>query len=115
MARICANGWVGEHSATAILDRFKSVAATGQEFSQGVRAAVNATLLYRIAAVLFLVFAISHTIGLLSGKQPSPEVAAVRASMDSVRWRFMGSEITYGGIYVGFGLLVTASLLLSAF
>ena len=76
---------------------------------------MNATLLYRIAAALFVVFAISHTIGLLSGKQPSPEVAAVRAGMDSVHWRFMGSDITYGGIYVGFGLLLTAALLFSAF
>ena len=27
----------------------------------------------------------------------------------------MGAEITYGGIYIGFGLLLTAALLLSAF
>ena len=65
--------------------------------------------------MLFIVFAISHTVGLLSSKQPSPEVAAVRAGMNSVHWRFMGSDITYGGIYLGFGLLLTAALLLSAF
>ena len=35
--------------------------------------------------------------------------------MDSVHFRFMGSDITYGGIYVGFGLFVTAALLLAAF
>lgn len=76
---------------------------------------MSATLLYRIASVLFIVFAISHTVGLLSSKQPSQEVAAVRAAMNSVHWRFMGSDITYGGIYLGFGLLLTAALLLSAF
>lgn len=76
---------------------------------------MNATLLYRIASALFILFAVSHTFGVLSKKQPSPEVAAVRASMESVHWRFMGSDITYGGIYIGFGLLATASLVLCAF
>lgn len=76
---------------------------------------MSATLLYRIASVLFFVFAVSHTFGVLSGSHPSPEVAAVRSAMDSVHWRFMGSDITYGGIYLGFGLLLTAALLLSAF
>ncbi len=76
---------------------------------------MNASLLYRIASVLFFTFAISHTFGVLSRKQPSPEVAAVRSAMDSVHWRFMGSDITYGRIYVGFGLFVTAALLLCAF
>lgn len=76
---------------------------------------MNAASLYRISSVLFIVFAFSHTLGLLSSRQPSPEVAAVRAAMNSVHWRFMGADITYGGIYLGFGLLLTASLLLSAF
>ena len=76
---------------------------------------MNATLLYRVASGLFVVFAVSHTFGLLSRNQPSREVGAVRAAMNSVHWRFMGAEITYGGIYIGFGLLLTAALLLSAF
>ena len=76
---------------------------------------MNATLLYRVASGLFVVFAVSHTFGLLSRNQPSPEVGVVRAAMNSVHWRFMGAEITYGGIYIGFGLLLTAALLLSAF
>lgn len=73
------------------------------------------SLLYRIASILFILFAVSHTIGLLSTNAPSPEVAGVRAVMNSVHWRFMGSDITYGGIYLGFGLLLTAALLFSAF
>jgi len=72
---------------------------------------MNATLLYRVASGLFVVFAVSHTFGLLSRNQPSPEVGAVRAAMNSVHWRFMGAEITYGGIYIGFGLLLTADAL----
>lgn len=73
------------------------------------------TLLYRIACGLFILFAVTHTMGLLNSKQPSPEVAAVRTAMNSVHWRFIGSDITYGGIYLGFGLLLTAALLFSAF
>jgi hypothetical protein len=76
---------------------------------------INATLPYRIASILFFIFAVSHTFGVLSKGQPSPEVAAVRSAMDSVRWQFMGSDITYGKIYVGFGLFVTAALLLDGF
>lgn len=76
---------------------------------------MSATTLYRAASILFLIFAVSHTFGVLGRSQPSPEVAAVRSAMDSVHFRFMGSDITYGGIYVGFGLFVTAALLLAAF
>jgi hypothetical protein len=75
---------------------------------------MSATPLYRAASILFLIFAVSHTFGVLSRSQPSPELAAVRSAMDSVHFRFMGSDITYGGIYVGFGLFVTAALLLLA-
>jgi hypothetical protein len=35
--------------------------------------------------------------------------------MDSVHWPFMGSDITDGKIYIGFGLFVTAALLLDGF
>ena len=75
---------------------------------------MSAKLLYRIASVLFIIFALSHTFGVLSQKAPSSPAAAVRAAMDHVRWRFMGSEISYGGMYIGFGLFVTAALLLAA-
>ena len=76
---------------------------------------MRATTLYKIASILFLIFAVSHTFGVLSRDQPSPEVAAVRSAMDSVHFRFMGSNLSYGGIYLGFGLLLTVALLLSAF
>lgn len=76
---------------------------------------MTATLLYRISSVLFIIFAVSHTFGVLSRKSPSAEAAAVRSAMDSVQWRFMGSNITYGGLYIGFGLFITAALFLAAF
>lgn len=73
---------------------------------------MSAKLLYRIASVLFFLFAVSHTFGVLS-TAPSPEVAAVRSAMDDVHWQFMGSRISYGGVYIGFGLFVTAALLMA--
>lgn len=76
---------------------------------------MSATVLYRISSVLFLIFAIAHTLGVLNRKAPSPEVAAVRTGMDTISWRFMGSNVTYGGMFVGFGLLVTAALLVAAY
>jgi hypothetical protein len=75
---------------------------------------MSATLLYRISSVFFFFFAVSHTFGALSKKLPSAEVAAVRSGMDGVHWRFMRAEITYGGMYIGFGLFLTASLLMAA-
>jgi hypothetical protein len=76
---------------------------------------MNATLLYRIAAVLLLLFAAGHTVGFLRFKPPTPEAAAVRDAMNSVHFHVGGSPFTYGGFYVGFGLFVTAYLLFSAF
>jgi hypothetical protein len=73
---------------------------------------VSAKLSYRIAAALFVLFAVGHTFGFLSFKPPTAEAAAVRESMDRVQ--FMGGH-SYGGFYVGFGLYIGAYLLFSAF
>ena len=71
------------------------------------------TLLYRIAAGLLVVFAASHTYGLLT--LTSPEVRGVREAMNDVHFQLMGTNCSYGGFYIGFGLLFTAYLLFSAF
>src|SRR5262252_3464241 len=76
---------------------------------------MNATLLYRIAAVLLLLFAIGHTYGFLGFKPPSPEGVAVRDAMNSVSIQFKGTNFTYGNFYRGFGLTVTVYLLFAAF
>ena len=76
---------------------------------------MNATLLYRIAAVLLLLFAAGHTLGFLGFKPPSPEGLAVRDAMNNVVFQFKGSGYTYGNFYRGFGLTVTAYLLFSAY
>ncbi len=76
---------------------------------------MSATSLYRVAAVLLLLFAAGHTFGFLSFKPPTSESLAVHDAMDSVRFDFKGSSYSYGGFYKGFGLTVTAYLLFSAF
>ena len=73
------------------------------------------TLLYRIASGLLVVFAASHTYGLLSFTASTPEARAVREAMNSVHFQIMGTNCSYGGFYIGFGLLFTAYLLFSAF
>lgn len=62
-----------------------------------------------------MVFAASHTYGLLTFKAASPEARAVREAMNNVHFQFMGDDCSYGDFYIGFGLLFTAYLLFSAF
>ena len=76
---------------------------------------MKATLLFRIAAVLLLLFATAHTIGFLSFTPPTPEGVAVRDAMNSVHFQVRTHSYSYGNFYRGFGLLVTAYLLFSAF
>jgi hypothetical protein len=76
---------------------------------------MNATLLYRIASALLVLFAVGHTIGFLRLKPPTPEAAAVYDAMHKVHFQVGGSSFSYGGFYIGFGLFVTAYLLFSAY
>jgi hypothetical protein len=75
---------------------------------------MSATLLYRIAAVLFVLFAAGHTAGFLLFRPPSPEGAAVLDAMNNVHFGAHGAAYTYGGFYRGFGLFVTGYMLFSA-
>lgn len=76
---------------------------------------MTATLLYRIAAVVLLLFAAGHTFGFLTFRPPSPEGLAVYEAMKSVHFEFDGAAHSYAGFYTGFGLTVTAYMLFSAF
>jgi hypothetical protein len=76
---------------------------------------MNATSLYRIAAVVFLLFAAGHTYGFLSLRPPSAEGRAVFDAMNTVHFEVRGRSYTYGKFYRGFGLSATVSLILSAF
>jgi hypothetical protein len=76
---------------------------------------MSARIANRIAAVLLLVFAAGHTYGFLHARPPSEAGMAVRQAMDQVQFHVGGSTLSYGGVYVGFGLYVGAYLLFSAF
>lgn len=71
--------------------------------------------LYRIAAVVFLLFATGHSFGFLTFKAPTAEGRAVLESMNAVHFTVGGTSFSYGGFYRGFGLFVTLYLLFSAF
>lgn len=75
----------------------------------------KAILLYRVASLLFIVFAVGHTVGFLTFKPPSPEGVAVRDAMQAVHFQVKGSNFTYADFYTGFGLYATVYLLFSAF
>ncbi len=76
---------------------------------------MNARVLYRIAAVMFVLFAAGHTFGFLSFRPPTAEALAVRDAMTNVHFQVGHASFSYGGFYTGFGLYVTAYMLFSAF
>ncbi len=76
---------------------------------------MRATLLYRIAAVALVLFALGHTAGFLTFKPPTADGLAVLHSMDRVQFEVHGSTFSYGRFYRGFGLIITAYLLFVAF
>jgi hypothetical protein len=76
---------------------------------------MSASLLYRIAAVLFVLFAAGHTFGILKFRPPTAEGVAVWQSMNDVQFHLDGGSYTYGGFYRGLGIYVTVYLLFSAF
>lgn len=70
---------------------------------------------FRIATYLLVLFFLGHTAGgMLAQKSLGPESDAVFAAMKSVRFVFDGSTCTWYGFWFGFGLTVSAFLLLSA-
>lgn len=75
---------------------------------------MRAPLLYRIASVLFVLFALGHTLGFLTFKPPTAGGLAVRDAMNNVQFRMDGATLSYGGFYAGFGLFISAYLLFSA-
>ncbi len=74
---------------------------------------MSATILFRIASIVFLLFALGHTFGFLSFKPPTTEGLAVRKAMSDVVFKVGGSNLSYAGFYRGFGLSCTISMLFS--
>jgi hypothetical protein len=81
----------------------------------GHGSAMSATLLYRIASALLVLFAVGHTFGFLRFRPATPEGAAVYEAMRNVHFQVGGTSFSYGGFYIGFGLFVTAYLLFAAY
>lgn len=73
------------------------------------------TLLYRVAAIVLVLFAAGHTYGFLKFVPPTADAVAVRDSMFGVHFALHGGSYSYGGFYNGFGLMVSVYLLFSAF
>jgi hypothetical protein len=74
---------------------------------------LRASLFYRIAAVLILLFDTGHTIGFLQ-HDPQWGVESLLASMKATHFNIQGFSRSYWDFFVGFGLFVTVFLLLAA-
>ena len=74
---------------------------------------MKASILYRVAAVCLLLFAVGHTVGF---RQSDPQwgVDALLTSMRSIHFDVQGFTRTYWDFFVGFGLFVTVFLLLAS-
>jgi hypothetical protein len=77
------------------------------------RCALKASLLYRIASILLVFFAIGHTLGFRRTK-PEWGVEALITSMRQTHFVVDGFGRTYWNFYVGFGLFVSVLLLFAA-
>jgi len=74
---------------------------------------MNASILYRVAAVCLLLFAIAHTIG-FQQSDPTWGIDALKGSMRSIHFDVQGFNRTYWDFFVGAGLTVGVLYLFSA-
>ena len=74
---------------------------------------MKASVLYRIAAILLLLFDVGHTLGF---RQSDPKwgVDALLASMRSIHFDVQGFSRTYWDLFVGAGFFVSVFLLFAA-
>jgi hypothetical protein len=74
---------------------------------------MKASMFYRIAAVLLLLFAVGHTLGF---RQSDPQwgVDALLGSMRSIHFDAQGFSRTYWDFFSAFGLFFSAFLLFAA-
>ena len=70
-------------------------------------------MLYRIASVLLVLFAVGHTLGFHTTK-PERGVGPLLTSMREIRFVVQGFSRTYWNFYIGSGLFVTVLLLFAA-
>ena len=74
---------------------------------------MKASVLYRIAAVLIVLFDIGHTLGFRQS-DPSWGVEALLSSMRSIHFNVQGFSRTYWDLFVGAGFFVSVFLLFAA-
>jgi hypothetical protein len=74
---------------------------------------LKTSVLYRIASVLLLIFAVGHTLGFRL-TDPKLGLSPVISSMQTIHFDVQGFSRTYWDFYVGFGLFVTLFLLFAA-
>src|SRR5579864_5300639 len=74
---------------------------------------MKASIFYRVAAVLLLLFAVGHTLGFRQS-DPTWGADALLGSMRSIHFDVQGFSRTYWDFFTGFGLFVTAFLLFAA-
>jgi hypothetical protein len=74
---------------------------------------MRVSVLYRIAAVLIVLFAIGHTLGFRQF-DPSWGVEALLGSMRSIQFEVQGFSRTYWDFFVGSGFSVSVFLLFAA-
>ena len=74
---------------------------------------MKASLLYRIASVLLILFALGHTLG-FRRVDPRWKLDSIIAALRSTHFEVQGLNRTYWAFYVGFGLFVTVLLLFTA-
>jgi len=74
---------------------------------------MKASLLFRIASVLLILFAIGHTLG-FRRVDPRWGVDSLINQLRSTRFNVQGFSRTYWGFFTGFGLFVTILLLFAA-
>ena len=74
---------------------------------------MSATLLYRIAAVLLVLFAVGHQLG-FRRVDPRWGITTLTDGMKSTYFEVQGARRNYWGFFSGFGFFVTVLLLFSA-
>lgn len=72
---------------------------------------MTSRVLYRIAAVLILLFDMGHSVGC---PWSDPKWAVDTSAMRTSHFQILGFSRTYWDFYVGFGLIVSVFLLLAA-
>jgi len=83
------------------------------QLPRSAKASVKPSMLYRIAAVLLLLFAVGHTLGFRQS-DPTWGVDALLGSMRSIHFDMQGSNRTYWDLFVAAGFSVGVFYLFAA-